>query len=126
MIFMTFISMHYVIICVVFSGAYMKCTRLCSLNPVLQKYKATSAEQWGKSHVHHPLKCCGCSRQSECHNLELKVVMVGVKCHLVLVLRSHSYLMKACSKVQSGEPGSPVKLILKLINNGYGKLGFDY
>jgi hypothetical protein len=33
MIFMTFISMHYVIICVVFSGAYMRCTRLCSLNP---------------------------------------------------------------------------------------------
>jgi hypothetical protein len=33
MIFMTFISMHSVIICVVFSGAYMKCTRLCSLKP---------------------------------------------------------------------------------------------
>jgi hypothetical protein len=25
--------MHSVIICVVFSGAYMRCTRLCSLNP---------------------------------------------------------------------------------------------
>jgi hypothetical protein len=33
MIFMTFISMHSVIICVVFSGAYMRCIRLCSLNP---------------------------------------------------------------------------------------------
>jgi hypothetical protein len=33
MIFMTFISMHSVIICVVFSGAYMRYTRLCSLNP---------------------------------------------------------------------------------------------
>jgi hypothetical protein len=33
MIFMTFISMHSVIICVVFSSAYMRCTRLCSLNP---------------------------------------------------------------------------------------------
>jgi hypothetical protein len=33
MIFMTLISMHSVIICVVFSGAYMGCTRLCSLNP---------------------------------------------------------------------------------------------
>jgi hypothetical protein len=32
MVFMTFISMHSVIICVVFSGAYMRCTRLCSLN----------------------------------------------------------------------------------------------
>jgi hypothetical protein len=30
---MTFIYMHSVIICVVFSGAYMRCTRLCSLNP---------------------------------------------------------------------------------------------
>jgi hypothetical protein len=29
---MTFISIHSVIICVVFSGAYMRCTRLCSLN----------------------------------------------------------------------------------------------
>jgi hypothetical protein len=30
---MTFISMHSVIICVVFSSAYMRCTRLCSLKP---------------------------------------------------------------------------------------------
>jgi hypothetical protein len=29
---MTFISMHSVIICVVFFGAYMRCTRLCPLN----------------------------------------------------------------------------------------------
>jgi hypothetical protein len=29
---MTFISMHSVIICVVFSGAYMRCTRFCFLN----------------------------------------------------------------------------------------------
>jgi hypothetical protein len=29
---MTFISIYSVIICVVFSGAYMRCTRLCSLN----------------------------------------------------------------------------------------------
>jgi hypothetical protein len=33
MIFITFISMHSVIICVVFSGAYIRCTRLCCLNP---------------------------------------------------------------------------------------------
>jgi hypothetical protein len=33
MIFMTFISKHSVIIYVVFSSAYMRCTRLCSLNP---------------------------------------------------------------------------------------------
>jgi hypothetical protein len=32
MISMTFISMHFVIICVVFSGAYMRCIQLCSLN----------------------------------------------------------------------------------------------
>jgi hypothetical protein len=28
-----FISIHSVIICVVFFGAYMRCTQLCSLNP---------------------------------------------------------------------------------------------
>jgi hypothetical protein len=28
----TFISIHFVIICVVFFGAYMRCTRLCPLN----------------------------------------------------------------------------------------------
>jgi hypothetical protein len=33
MIFMTFISMHSVIICVVFSSAYMRCTWLYPLNP---------------------------------------------------------------------------------------------
>jgi hypothetical protein len=33
MILMTFISMHSIIICVVFSSAYMRCTRLCPLNP---------------------------------------------------------------------------------------------
>jgi hypothetical protein len=32
MIFMTFISMHSIIICVVFSGACMRCTQLCLLN----------------------------------------------------------------------------------------------
>jgi hypothetical protein len=29
----TFISIHSVIICVAFFGAYMRCTRLCPLNP---------------------------------------------------------------------------------------------
>jgi hypothetical protein len=29
----TFIYIHYVIICVVFFGAYMRCTLLCPLNP---------------------------------------------------------------------------------------------
>jgi hypothetical protein len=29
---LTFISIHSIIICVVFSGAYMRCTRLCSSN----------------------------------------------------------------------------------------------
>jgi hypothetical protein len=29
----TFISIHSVIICVVFFGAFMRCTRLCPLNP---------------------------------------------------------------------------------------------
>jgi hypothetical protein len=31
-VIVTFISIHSVIICVVFFGAYMRCTRLCSLN----------------------------------------------------------------------------------------------
>jgi hypothetical protein len=30
---MTFISIHFIIICVVFFGVYMRCTRLCPLNP---------------------------------------------------------------------------------------------
>jgi hypothetical protein len=34
---MTFISMYSVIICVVFSSAFMRCTRLCSLNPGVTK-----------------------------------------------------------------------------------------
>jgi hypothetical protein len=29
----TFISIHFIIICVVFFGAYMRCTRLCPLKP---------------------------------------------------------------------------------------------
>jgi hypothetical protein len=32
-VIMTFISIHSVTICVVFFGAYMRCTWLCSLNP---------------------------------------------------------------------------------------------
>jgi hypothetical protein len=40
MILMTFISMHSIIICVVFSGAYMRCTRLCSLKPECDMYLA--------------------------------------------------------------------------------------
>jgi hypothetical protein len=51
MIFMTFISMHCVIICVVFSGAYMRCTRLCSLNPgvTLRDFLITNAFKVGKA-----------------------------------------------------------------------------
>jgi hypothetical protein len=42
---MTFISIHSVIICVVFFGAYMRCTRLCPLNPsvTLSQVRAFSA-----------------------------------------------------------------------------------
>jgi hypothetical protein len=32
-VIVTFISIHFVIICVVFFGTYMRCTRLCPLNP---------------------------------------------------------------------------------------------
>jgi hypothetical protein len=35
---MTFISIHFVIICVVFFGACMRCTRLCPLNPSVTPY----------------------------------------------------------------------------------------
>jgi hypothetical protein len=35
---MTFISIHSVIIYVVFFGACMRCTRLCSLNPGVTAY----------------------------------------------------------------------------------------
>jgi hypothetical protein len=35
---MTFISIHSVIICVAFFGAYMRCTRLCPLNPGVTKH----------------------------------------------------------------------------------------
>jgi hypothetical protein len=40
MIYMTFISMNSDIICVVFSGAYMRCTRLCSLKPECENIKS--------------------------------------------------------------------------------------
>jgi hypothetical protein len=40
----TFISIHSIIICVVFFGAYMRCTRLCSLNPGVTE--AVSEECW--------------------------------------------------------------------------------
>jgi hypothetical protein len=35
--------MHSIIICVVFSSAYMRCTRLCSLNPSVTKRKRKSS-----------------------------------------------------------------------------------
>jgi hypothetical protein len=41
----TFISIHYVIICVVFFGACMRCTRLCPLKPgVLQKWYQSNVD----------------------------------------------------------------------------------
>ena len=44
---MTFISMHSVIICVVFSSAYMRCTRLCSLNlSVTIPFTRQVASEW--------------------------------------------------------------------------------
>jgi hypothetical protein len=38
----TFISIHSVIICVVFFGAYMRCTQLCPLNPGVTSWQFTS------------------------------------------------------------------------------------
>jgi hypothetical protein len=53
----TFISIHSVIICVVFFGAYMRCTRLCSLNP------GVTTSYWGKDEV----PCCSSSyRRRSC------------------------------------------------------------
>jgi hypothetical protein len=92
---------------------------------VIKENKGTFPEQWGKSHVHRSLKCCGCARQSEGHDFKLEMTMVGLKCRFVLVLGSHSDLMEPRSQVESGEPGCAVKLIQKLVNNGYRKLGFD-
>jgi hypothetical protein len=43
----TFISIHYVIIYVVFFGACMRCTRLCSLKPGVTP--RISSPQWGPS-----------------------------------------------------------------------------
>jgi hypothetical protein len=51
---MTFISMHYVIICVVFSGAYMRCTRLCSLKP-----SVTEAANTRFARVYRYVRGCG-------------------------------------------------------------------
>jgi hypothetical protein len=56
MIFMTFISMHSVIICVVFSGAYMRCTRLCSLNLGVTHYPETES----RMPDYGGYKCCHC------------------------------------------------------------------
>jgi hypothetical protein len=41
----TFISIHSVIICVVFFGAYMRCTRLCLLNPGVTEGKVFFRQQ---------------------------------------------------------------------------------
>jgi hypothetical protein len=49
MIFMIFISMHSVIICLVFSGAYMRCTRLCSLKPGCDGHEQFLSGAWSPS-----------------------------------------------------------------------------
>jgi hypothetical protein len=45
-IIVTFISIYFVIICVVFFGAYMRCTRLCPLNPGVTGYPFHLDHPW--------------------------------------------------------------------------------
>jgi hypothetical protein len=70
---MTFISMHSIIICVVFSSAYMRCTRLCYLNPGV-----TQEDLQLKDYPHNDAMVISC-------------VIKGFLVHNVLVLhRQHS------------------------------------
>jgi hypothetical protein len=50
------ISIHSVIICVVFFGAYMRCTRLCPLKPGCDRIWACRVLRW----LIHIQQCCWC------------------------------------------------------------------
>ena len=45
----TFISIHSIIICVVFFGAYMRCTRLCPLNPGVTEVVSEQCWLWDET-----------------------------------------------------------------------------
>jgi hypothetical protein len=53
-VIVTFISIHSVIIYVVFFGACMRCTRLCSLNPGVTKNYATSKAEYTNTQLDLP------------------------------------------------------------------------
>jgi hypothetical protein len=56
MMFMTFISMHSIIICVVFSRAYMRYTRLCPLNPGVTPYSSRQLKIHERNYPTHDLE----------------------------------------------------------------------
>jgi hypothetical protein len=51
---MTFISIHSVIIYVVFFGACMRCTRLCSLKPGCYKYQEGRTTRQQQTEINPP------------------------------------------------------------------------
>jgi hypothetical protein len=94
MIFMTFISMHSVIICVVFSGAYMRCTRICPLNPgvieVVSEEMLTVGQNLDRNG--QTLTYLSYSDSFYTYLTLILSILISILSHLLLFYSDHSYL----------------------------------
>jgi hypothetical protein len=72
--------------------------------------------------VHHGLKRGRCVHQSELHDHELEVAVVGVERRLFIVVGVHPYLMVASSEVQLGAKVCAAKFVEELIHDGNREL----
>jgi hypothetical protein len=71
--------------------------------------------------IHHGLKRGRCVRQSEWHDHELEVAVVGAERRLFNVVVVHPYLMVVASEVQLGEVCA-AKFIEELVHDGNREL----
>jgi hypothetical protein len=91
---MIFISMHSVIICVVFSGAYMRCTRICPLNPGVTEVVSEEMLTVGRNLDRNGQTLTDLS-YSESFYIYLTLILstlILILSHLLLFYSDHSYL----------------------------------
>jgi hypothetical protein len=78
---------------------------------VLHEDQYKSPHERSKYMIHETLKCCRSIGQTEWHGSELKMVVMCFKSSLMLILGSHSYLMKSRIQVHLGKEFSTRYLI---------------
>ena len=78
---------------------------------VVKKDEDETVQERSEHIIHEGLECSRGITEPKCHHPELVEAVVGAKCSLVHIFRSHAHLMVPGPKVQLGEELRTMELI---------------